>query len=187
MIKNLLLALAVLLISSCGWQLRNAQIVPETLGSLHLAAQDPHSELVRELARSLNLYGVKVVASVTDARYSVVIVDFRRSRRTSTVNASARVAEYQLNEEVDFLIVNAEGSQLVPLSTASVERVYEFNEQDVLSSDNEERMVIAAMREELVRQILNRLRLLPTEDDPAAVTLIETTQTETAQAVQGPQ
>jgi outer membrane lipopolysaccharide assembly protein LptE/RlpB len=106
---------------------------------------------------------VDVVASVADASYSVVIVDFRRTRRTSTINPSARVAEYQLNEDVDFLIVSGDGSQLVPLSTASVERVYEFNEQDVLSSDNEERLVKNDMRSEIVRQILNRLQLLPTE------------------------
>jgi LPS-assembly lipoprotein len=161
-----MLTIIVLLISSCGWQLRDAQIVPENLGSLHLSSEDPHSALIRELTRSLELYGVDVVASAADARYSVVIVDFRRTRRTSTINPSARAAEYQLNEDVDFLIVGADGAQLVPLSTASVERVYEFNEQDVLSSDNEERLVKNNMREEIVRQILNRLRLLPTEAAP---------------------
>ncbi len=165
-LKNIMLTIIVLLISSCGWQLRDAQIVPENLGSLHLSSEDPHSALIRELTRSLELYGVDVVASAADARYSVVIVDFRRTRRTSTINPSARAAEYQLNEDVDFLIVGADGAQLVPLSTASVERVYEFNEQDVLSSDNEERLVKNNMREEIVRQILNRLRLLPTEAAP---------------------
>jgi LPS-assembly lipoprotein len=166
-IKTLVLTLIVLLTASCGWQLRNAQIVPENLGSLHLASNDPHSALIIELTRSLELYGVDVVASAADASYSVVIVDFRRTRRTSTINPSARVAEYQLNEDVDFLIVDSNGSQLVPLSTSSVERVYEFNEQDVLSSDNEERLVKSNMREEIVRQMLNRLRLLPTAAQPA--------------------
>jgi len=33
----------------------------------------------------------------------------------------------------------------------------------VLSSDNEERLVKNYMRSEIVRQILNRLQLLPTE------------------------
>ena len=36
----------------------------------------------------------------------------------------------------------------------------------MLSSDNEERLVKNNMREEIVRQILNRLRLLPTEAAP---------------------
>jgi LPS-assembly lipoprotein len=150
-IKTILLSTLLVLLSACGWQ---------------LPSNDPHSELITELTRALNLYGVDVVASAADAQYSVVIVNFRRDRRTGTINPSARVAEYQLNEDVDFLIVSADGSQLVPLSTASVERVYEFNEQDVLASDNEERLVRDGMREEIVRQILNRLRLVPKDLAP---------------------
>ena len=57
--------------------------------------------------------------------------------------------------------MDADGNQLIPLSTASVELVYEFNEQDILASDNEEKLVRDSMRTEIVRQILNRLRLIP--------------------------
>ena len=161
MMKNLLPIAMILLLSACGWQLRNSQVVPTDLGSLYLSSNDAHSDLIQELTRALNVYGAKIVPSAADASYSVVIVDFRQTRRTGTINAAARVAEYQLNEEVDFLIVGADGVQLIPLSTASVERVYEFNEQDVLASDNEERRVKNGMREEIVRQILNRLRVVP--------------------------
>ena len=161
MMKNLLPIAMILLLSACGWQLRNSQVVPTDLGSLYLSSNDAHSDLIQELTRALNVYGAKIVPSSTDASYSVVIVDVRQTRRTGTINAAARVAEYQLNEEVDFLIVGADGVQLIPLSTASVERVYEFNEQDVLASDNEERRVKNGMREEIVRQILNRLRVVP--------------------------
>jgi len=168
--RNILLATVIVLLSSCGWQLRNAQIVPDSLGSLHLSSEDSHSNLVAELTRVLDLYGVKVVPSAAEASYSVVIVDYRRTRRTGSTNASARAAEYQLNEEVDFLIVDAEDNPLIPLSTASVERVYEFNERDVLASGNEERLILEGMREDIIRQILNRLRLIPEEatDNPEA-------------------
>ncbi len=161
MIKNLLLTTMILLLSACGWQLRNAEVVPADLGRLYLSSNDAHSALIQQLTRALNLYGVKVVPSSAEASYSVVIVDFRQTRRTGTINAAARVAEYQLNEDVDFLIVGADGTQLIPLSTASVERVYEFDERDVLASDSEERLVLNSMREEIVRQILNRLRVVP--------------------------
>lgn len=161
MIKNLLVTLMVVMISACGWQLRNSEVIPTDLGSLYLSSNDAHSDLIQELTRALNLYGVKVVTSSSDASYSVVIVDFRQTRRTGTINAAARAAEYQLNEDVDFLIVGADGSQLIPLSTASVERVYEFDEQDILASDSEERLIRNGMREEIVRQILNRLRIVP--------------------------
>ncbi len=161
MMKILLPIAMIFLLSACGWQLRNSQVVPTDLGSLYLSSNDAHSDLIQELTRALNVYGAKIVPSAAGASYSVVIVDFRQTRRSGTINAAARVAEYQLNEEVDFLIVGADGAQLIPLSTASVERVYEFNEQDVLASDNEERRVKNGMREEIVRQILNRLRVVP--------------------------
>ena len=160
-IQPLLLVATLVLVTACGWQLRNTQIIPQSLGSLHLSSADSHSNLIAELTRALDVYGVKVVTDADDANYSVVIVDFKSTRRIGTTNASARVAEYQLNEEVEFLIVDAKGNNLIPLSTASVERVYEFNERDVLASDNEEQLVKEEMRADIIYQILNRLRLIP--------------------------
>ena len=92
-----------------------------------------------------------------------MIVNFRQNRHIGTLNASGRVAEYQLNEDVDFLIANATGTPLTALFTASVERSYEIQESDILSSENEERLVKREMREEIVRQILNRLKVLPAQ------------------------
>ena len=160
-IQTLLLVATLILVTACGWQLRNSQIIPQNLGSLHLSSADSHSNLIAELTRALDVYGVKVVADADAANYSVVIVDFKSTRRIGTTNASARVAEYQLNEEVEFLIVDAKGNNLIPLSTASVERVYEFNERVVLASDNEEQLIKEEMRADIIYQILNRLRLIP--------------------------
>ena len=42
-----------------------------------------------------------------------------------------------------------------------MERVYEFSEDDILASDNEEQFIRNGMREDIARQILNRLRVLP--------------------------
>ena len=158
--KILLMALT-LIVSSCGWQLRDTQIIPSSIGSIYVSSSNPNSALITELKRALNTYGVSVASNSAGADYAVVIVDFRQNHRTASLNASARVAEYQLNEDVDFYIIDSEGNQITPLSTASVERVYEFSEDDILASDNEEKFVRDGMREDIVRQILNRLRIFP--------------------------
>lgn len=163
MMQRLFLAAFVLLLSACGWQLRNSQVVPSNIGSLYIATQASHNIFVSELTRALNAYGVDVTPNAAEASYSVVIVDFRQNRRISTVNSSARAAEYQLNEDVDFLITDPVGTPLTALLSASVERSYEIEESDILSSDNEERLVRIEMREEIVRQILNRLKVLPVQ------------------------
>jgi LPS-assembly lipoprotein len=160
MIPRLLLPAIVLLLSACGWQLRNAEVMPSNIGSLHIETQASDNVFVSELTRALDVYGIDVVSSAADANYSVVIIDFRQNRRISTLNSSARAAEYQLNEDVDFLITDPAGTPLTALLTASVEQSYEIEERDILSSDNEERLVRIEMRKEIVRQILNRLKVL---------------------------
>ena len=156
--KNLFLGTIILLLSACGWQLRHPQLVPQDFGSLHLSTIDSHSPLIQVLTRALKASDIDLVDNTANAAYSLVILDVRKNRRTGTVNASARVAEYQLNEEVDFLITKSDGTPLSPLSTASVERSYEFSEQDILSSDTEEKTLRNSMHKEVVRQILNHLR-----------------------------
>ena len=180
--RNILLATMITLLSGCGWQLRDAQVVPQSIGILHIATQLADRDFVSELTRALDVYGVEVVTSAAAADYSVVIVDFRQNRFVGTLNASGRVAEYQLNEDVDFLIANATGTPLTNLFTASVERHYEIEERDLLSSENEERLIKQEMRQEIVRQILNRLKVLPSQSGTAEGS--EATQLEVAEAIQ---
>ncbi|MBT5102710.1 MAG: hypothetical protein HOM23_01525, partial [Porticoccaceae bacterium] len=94
--KKLLTALTFLL-ASCGWQLRDAQIVPSSIGTIYISSSNPSGALITELGRALNTYGIKVAPNSAGADYAVVIVDFRQNHRTASLNASARVAEYQLN------------------------------------------------------------------------------------------
>ena len=180
--RNILLATMITLLSGCGWQLRDAQVVPQSIGILHIATQLADRDFVSELTRALDVYGVEVVTSAAAADYSVVIVDFRQNRFVGTLNASGRVAEYQLNEDVDFLIANATGTPLTNLFTASVERHYEIEERDLLSSENEERLIKQEMRQEIVRQILNRIKVLTSQSGTAEGS--EATQLEVAEAIQ---
>ena len=158
--RGLLLIIA-LIISGCGWQLRDSQIAASSIGAVYLSSSDTISVLTKELRRALSTYGVHSGVTKAESKYVVVIVDFRQNTRIASINSSGRVAEYQLNEDVDFYITDAEDNQVLSLSTASVERVYEFREEDILASSNEEQRILTEMRSEIVRQILNRLRALP--------------------------
>ena len=66
-----------------------------------------------------------------------------------------------LTEDVDFMITDNNGNELASLTTVSIERVYEFNEQDILASSNEERRIRNEMHKDIARKILNRIRSLP--------------------------
>ncbi len=152
--------LLLLTLSACGWQLRDSGLLSADIGTVHLSSNDTQSYLTEDLRRALDKVGVSVVDLSSQADYSIVIVNVHHARRTSTLNSGGRAAEYQLNQDVDFLIVDQAGKQLIPQSTVSIEKVFEFDEQDVLASANEERIIKQQMDQETVRQILNRLSQL---------------------------
>ena len=159
--KKFCLSSLLIMLASCGWQLKDPKSMSPHLDQIHLVSEEPNGQLLSELTRALEAYDIEAVGGDSKPDYSVVITDYRRIRRTSSMNNDARVAEYQLNEEVDFMVVDRSNNIVLKPSTASVERVYEFLETDVLASSNEERMVKRDMRMEIVRQIINRLSVLP--------------------------
>ncbi|MCK9564188.1 MAG: LPS assembly lipoprotein LptE [Bacteroidales bacterium] len=158
-VRTALLALAAtLLLAGCGWQLRGAGLVPEGLDTLHITSRDPYSPLVMELTRTLRAANVRVTDSAAEAPYALAILDQRSGVRTATVNANARVSEQELSEEVEFLIIDRDGNTLLPRSTVLVERVFEYDETNVLATRDEEQLIRGEMRRDLVSQILNRFR-----------------------------
>ena len=105
--KNFCLSSLLIMLTSCGWQLKNTQSMSPHLDQIHLVSEEPNGQLLSELTRALEAYDIEAVGGDSKPDYSVVITDYRRIRRTSSMNNDARVAEYQLNEEVDFMVVDS--------------------------------------------------------------------------------
>ena len=164
----LALLLSTLLASSCGWQLRGAGMIPEDLKALHVVSRDPNGKLSRELARALKSAGVDVPPSAAEADLSLVITQERSLVRVATVNENARVSEQELTEEATFMVVDKEGVQAVPLSTVTVQRIFEYNEDNVLATQDERELIRTEMRRDLISQMLNRLRQLRKQPDAPA-------------------
>jgi len=162
-------AIALLLtLSACGWQLRGSG-GEATVARLHLNSSTPNSVFTRALERYLQGSGTELVDSAGKAEYSLRIIKEKSKRRTATVSASARISERLLEEQVEYLVTRSDGTVAIERSTASVERIYEYNEDNVLATEDEARLLKNEMYNDLARQIANRLRHLkkPTADNTA--------------------
>ena len=148
---------SLLMLSACGWQLRDSQQLSDSLGTVYLYSKQPHSSVINDLALAIEAFGVKVAATADEADYSLMIVDYKQSRRVSALNASARAAEYQLNAHVDYQILDRSGKALAPLETASAQRSYEFDETDFLGSSNEQQLLTHRLHTAIIRQMLTHL------------------------------
>jgi len=151
------LAWIFLTLNACGWQLRNSNLLGNDIGSVHVSFSESQATLGIELRRALKANQVQLVGATGSANYLVKIVDTQKSRRTSALNTSARAAQYQIHQTVDYIILDALGAALTPIASASAESTYDFNELNVLAAKNEETLLQDNLRLEIVRQIVHHL------------------------------
>lgn len=155
-----IVTVTALLISSCGWQLRGQEELDTPSASIFISSNIPNRPYVEHIKRFLDTFGYKTQRNAENADLGVVLINSREDTRISSLNASARAAEYMLTKHVDFIITDSKGDDLTKLVTVSVERIYEFDEQDILASSNEERRIRNEMHQDIAKQIHNRLRSL---------------------------
>ena len=120
---EIFLPIILILISSCGWQLRGQQEPNTPSESIYISSNITNKEYVAVLRRSLRTFGFETAWDTENADLKIVLTNFREDTRISSLNASARAAEYMLTEDVDFMITDNNGNELVSLTTVSIERV----------------------------------------------------------------
>lgn len=154
----LLALLATLMGSGCGWHLRGHGDAPQNINSLHIGGRPIDNELKSELERNLLALDIDLQASAKEAQYSLVFLDQRSKRRTATISGQARISERELIEELKFTVLAADGTEVIPPTTVSDERIFEYDENNVLATDDEARLLRREMRTSLVRQLINYLQ-----------------------------
>jgi outer membrane lipopolysaccharide assembly protein LptE/RlpB len=151
------LAWVFLVLSACGWQLRDNALLGINLGTVYVGYPESQGTIGIQLKRELKANNVLLVGATDNADYQIKIIDATQSRRISALNANVRAAQYQLYQAVDYIVLDEMGKQLIPLTTAAAESTYNFNEQDVLASHNEEVILQNNLRAKIIRQIIHRL------------------------------
>ncbi len=152
------LLILTLAITACGWRLRGTLTLPEGLESIQIVDNANSSFLSKQLTQLLVANGVALVDANPDM--FIVLIEEREDKRIIAVGSNTLASEYELSSEARYFINDAEGKMLAPESTVSVVRSYEFNENDVVSKAEEERIIQQEMRRELAQQIIRRLRFV---------------------------
>jgi LPS-assembly lipoprotein len=155
-----------LAVSGCGWQLRDMSPIANDLGRVFVSYSGSQANIGLALRRELNASQVKLVETSAEADYLIKIIDAQSSRRISAVNINIRASQYQLYQAVDYKLIDNMGRQIIPLTTAYAERSHDFNEQDVLASQNAESLIQDSLRFDIVRQILSRIGEVTISTEP---------------------
>jgi LPS-assembly lipoprotein len=177
--KLIALLLSTTLLTACGWHLRGSIALPEDLDSIYLSAEDTHGTLITDMRRALESNNIALVDSASNASYSIKLLNERSERRAASLGGDALVSEYELTMEVDYSIERGE-EVLLQQDTARAIRTYDYDRNQVLGKNEEESIIRSELRNELIQQIVRRLRFLATNPQAQPQPATDTEQAEAA-------
>jgi len=147
--------LGSLVIHGCGFHLRGDIAMPALFDKVLLIDQGV-PDFVRPLQRALIENQVKIVQSPQSATAIITLLSKGKNRRAVAIRGQ-EVKEYELQISVAFAVQDAKGKQQGNTQTVTSVRRYSYNSNRVLGSENEEAILSAEMREDIVQQIMRRL------------------------------
>ncbi|WP_082538745.1 LPS assembly lipoprotein LptE [Lysobacter sp. Root494] len=154
----IVLALALaLVLSACGFHLRDALVLPNDLGPVRVASTDRYSPLPDSLTRSIQRAGAQI-AGPDDATATVIdLLSERWGNTPISVDQFGRAQEYSLRYAVVFEVRRADGTKAVPRQAVELSRDYVSSPTDSIGEESERDLLEKELRREMAASIIRRL------------------------------
>jgi LPS-assembly lipoprotein len=151
-----LVALLGLSLSGCGYQLRGTQGLPADLAQAYVKART--AKLDNILSELIASSGATRVSLRTDASLIIIVDDEELSERLLSVDPNTgKAREFEVSYSVQFQ-VDAAGRNLIPRQRLRIVRDYVFDGDAVIGKSRERGVLQSEMRQDIARQIFNRIR-----------------------------
>ena len=154
--RTLLVVLAALLMSSCGFHLRGQAALP--FETLYIDA--PQASVFAIQVRRVIGAGsrTRVTNNPTEADATLKVLHELREKEILSLSAGGRVRELQLRYRVQYQVVDRNKNLLAPPSEILLRRDYSFNDQVQLSKESEEGLLYRDMENDAAQQLIRRLQ-----------------------------
>ncbi len=159
LLRIVLILLLSLLLSACGFQLREKAELPPQMQNTQLVIADEYSQLGRRVRVQLEQSGVKFV---NQDRATAILEISKNEVLTEvlSIGDNARVREYRMIHTVQFRLTDPQGKDLVPLQTIRQSREISFDEQQILAVSREQEYVKEDLANTLSRLLISRLEIV---------------------------
>lgn len=159
--RVLLAGLLLLLLASCGFQLRGSHPLPEAMSHTYIMGVG-NSPLYYELENAIRAAGGQVVDAPDQAQATLTIHRQQFTRRESSLDMRGRINEYEHRLQLSYSLLDREGRALAERETISVQRTQRFNSDQMLAMEEEREMLREEMERQAISQLLRRLQALAT-------------------------
>lgn len=162
-IKIAFLSLILTLLSACGFQFQNGQLIPQELQNLKFESSDPHSDMSIAMRKQLQNNNVNLVENNVEGKDVPVLRINKTSSSNDVVSVfkQGREAEKVLMLQVDASVKfpNQESHQI----SAKVNRTFFDNSRAALAKSAEREIIWNDMREQAARQLISKMVALQSQ------------------------
>jgi len=162
--RRALVAVSILLLAGCGFQLRGAAELP--FASIHVPGS---GSIALELKRSIR--SGSRTAVVDDPKQAQALLEFAlevRQKEILSLTAEGRVREFRLLYRVGFRVHDGKGGEFIAPSTLQVVRDMTYSDAQLLAKEAEEQTLYRDMQQDMVQQIMRRLATARLPKSPAS-------------------
>ena len=147
----------LLSLTGCGFTLRGTEQATLPITTVQLLSAQQNSPLMQQLRAALAAADVSTSVTNEQASYTLSVGEEQTNTRTASVNSRARAAQYDLQLAVVVQLDRA-GETLFGPETLAIQRSYYEDIANIAGSNEEMELLRTEMRQELVDQLLRRLR-----------------------------
>jgi len=182
-IPALVILVATLTLAACGFHLRKGVNLPADLGPLRVVSTTRYSQLAESLSQALARSGAvpapdpldvaaqpeggqSAISPPADATSpaaphpAVATLNIRKERWGSlpvAIDARGRAQELALRYAVEFDLLRADGSVLVPRQVVELSRNYVTVPNNSIGTDSEQEILAKEMQRDMVASIMRRI------------------------------
>lgn len=156
MTRFALLALLTLVISGCGFHLRDAATVPGYLQPIYVGGDASFGALGQRLRIKLLDDSVEVARNPTQAAYQLIVLEQYNQERNASIDQRGRVAESALFTGAIFELRDSQGRTVWGPLTVEERRTVINNPDNITATHEEIELTREEMLDSLAARILRR-------------------------------
>ncbi|HHJ16762.1 MAG TPA: hypothetical protein ENJ80_08715 [Gammaproteobacteria bacterium] len=155
--RYLVVPLLLVMLSACGFKLRGDVDLPPVLQETFLESNNPYTGMARALRVELEAAGARIVENSEQATAILKITHENSQNRILSVGSTGKATEYELLEQVTFVLTDPGGKVLLQPQSLRMVRDLVFDETELLGKVSESEQLHVQMRASLARQIITRI------------------------------
>lgn len=156
-LRILIPVLMLLVMTACGFRLREPLQLPPELSTVRVEAADPYSALAQALTRSLEHAGLDVLDGATERTGVLRIHSEGWDSQAISVDQFGRAQEFTLRYAAVFSVDGADGLTLVPEQVIELSREYVSLPENSTGSESEREMLARELQREMAVAVLRRI------------------------------